>query len=574
MDTAEGQAREAERGWSLARGAAWIAERPVVVLLAVVAVAMALNLWETRGQTFFSDEWSRFLYADRSLEDLLRGHSGHLVFLNTALYKVLLHVFGAHSYAPFRVVEALLLGASGLLFYALARSMASPWPSVAATLVLLFLGSAVEVTATPYGIVILLPVSLGLAALVSMKWVPRVGDALACVLLAAAVFAHSDGLAFLAGATVILILEEGRRFLSRIWVVGVPALAYLAWTIWYHATATTTTQEVVHLKNVGLIPSTIVSVSSAGLSAISGLFGTTATGAFNLEAGYLLLGLLVVAAAWRIRRGPPVAREIWLPLTLALTFWALLGMVASPQRPPTASRYLYPTAVFLLLILLQLTRGLRVGRWAFWATIVALIVSLVPNVINLNEQAKKIREVANGERVELAGVELLRDEVPLESIPDLVRHTRLIGLSGTGFHFPATSYFNAVFRSGSPAASPQRIPLASEAVRKEVDGYLLRGRDLTLSDAPSGGFARQRTCRAATGENGVYPVPESGLVIRPQGSRSRLRVAARRFATSFEPLQVPAGSGPLVLRPGASQEVRPWQARISGAAVCRREAPA
>jgi hypothetical protein len=304
------------------------------------------------------------------------------------------------------------------------------------------------------------------------------------------------------------------------------------------------------------------------------LFGSTAAGSFNLEAGYLLLGLVVVGAAWRIRRGPPIAREIWLPLTLALTFWALLGMVASPQRPPTASRYLFPTAVFLLLILLQLTRGLRVGRWAFWATVVALIVSLIPNVINLNEQAKKIRDVADGERVELAGVELLRDEVPLESIPDLVRHTRLIGLSGAGFHFPATSYFNAVFRSGSPAASPQRIPFASEAVREEVDGYLLRGRDLTLSDAPSGAIAPHGTCRAAAGENGVYPVPGSGLVIRPHGSRSRVRVAARRFATTFERLQVPAGSGTLVLRPGASQEVRPWQARISGAAVCRREAPA
>jgi hypothetical protein len=261
------------------------------------------------------------------------------------------------------------------------------------------------------------------------------------------------------------------------------------------------------------------------------------------------------------------------PLTLALAFWALLGMVASPQRPPTASRYLYPTAVFLLLILLQLTRGLRVGRWAFWATVVALLVSLVPNVINLNEQAKKIREVAADERVELAGVELLRDEVPLTSIPDLVRHTRVIGLSGTGFHLPATSYFNTVFRSGSPAASPQRIPFASEAVRTEVDGYLLRGRDLTLSNAPSGGVAGHPACRPAAGENGVYPVPASGLVIEPHGSRARLRVAARRFAATFERLRVPAGSGPLLLRPGASQAVRQWQARITGAAVCRRAAP-
>ena len=65
-------------------------------------------------------------------------------------------MFGADTYLPFSLVEAALMGLCGLLFYSLARGSAGPWPSVAATLVLLFLGSATEFTATPYGIVILL----------------------------------------------------------------------------------------------------------------------------------------------------------------------------------------------------------------------------------------------------------------------------------------------------------------------------------------------------------------------------------------------------------------------------------
>ena len=47
-----------------------------------------------------------------------------------------------------------------------------------------------------------------------------------------------------------------------------------------------------------------------------------------------------------------------------------------------------------------------------------------------------------------------------------------------------------------------------------------------------------------------------------------MTVAAGRFANEFQPLKVPAGSGPLLLQPGSSQAVRPWSAQISGATVC------
>jgi hypothetical protein len=571
--TAEGQLRGA-RGGSLARLVVRVAERPEAVLLVSVGVAMLFNLWETRGQTFFSDEWSRFLYADNTLQDLLRGHSGHLVLLNTLTYKVLLHVFGAGSYLPFRIVEAVLLGACGLLFYILARGRARPWPCVAATLVLLFLGSAVEVTATPYGIVILLPVFFGLAALVCLDRAGAGGDVLTCLLLVAAIAAHSDGLAFLVGATVLLVLQSGRGFLKRIWVVAVPALLYGAWLAWYHLTATSMTQEVIHLRNLSLVPSTVVAVPAAGLSAISGLFGTTSAESglpFNIEAGYLLLGLGVVAAVWRVRSGRPIAREVWVPLALGLTFWALLGMVASAQRPPTASRYLYPTAIFLLLIILELTRGIRATPAVVWATVVALVVSLIPNIINLNEQAGKIRDSAAIERAELGGIQLLRQEVPFVSIPDLVRHARLIGVGGQGFHFPPQTYFNAVFRYGSPAATPQQVASGSEAQRQAMDKVLLQGHDLTLSNVPAGS-PPAHACRQASGSSAAsgraVTVPPAGLELRPQRSRSQVSVSARRFATAFAPLTVPKGSGPLLLKPGVSQAVRPWLAQVSGATVC------
>ncbi len=550
-----------------------ITTRPRAVLLASVALAVALNLWATRGQTFFEDEWARFLFYDNSLESLLQGYTGHLVVLHTLLYKALFGLGG--GYLQFRIVEALLLGVCGLLFYAFARSRAQPWPCVAATTVLLFLGSAFEVTATPYGIVILLPVAIGLAALVCLDRLRGLADPLTCLLLVAAVAAHSNGLAFVVGAGVMLILQNGRRWWARAWVVAVPVLSYATWLAWYRLAGYHTQQS-----NLGEVPSTVVATAAAGLSATSGLFGNSGvrSGMFNIEAGYLLLGLLLAAAIWRHRSGLSIAREILVPLAMGLAFWALLGTDRTGQHLPTTSRYIYTSAIFLLLIVLELTRGIRATPRVVWLTIAALIVSLIPNLINLRERAHQIRGFAALERADLGALELLRREVPATSLPDLVR-TRVLTLSpglvvGQGFRSPerlaAATYFAAVRENGSRVATPNDLLTATEAQQRAIDKVLLKGGDLTLSHAP--GLASDRRppdCPSSIDPQEPLRVPLSGLVILPQRSRSEVTVLARRFSTRFQQLEVPARSGPLVLRPGSAELVRPWFVVVKGATACQ-----
>jgi hypothetical protein len=545
-------------------------------------VAVTLNLWETRGQTFFSDEWGRLmLYNSGGLETLLRGHSGHLVVLHALFYKGLLDVFGAGSYLPFRIAEALLVGACGLLFYALARSRAEPWPCLLATLLLLFLGSAFEVLATPYGIVILLPVAFGLAALVCLERFPGQGDLPACLLLIAAVASQSVGLAFVVGATVLLFQQSGRAAVARLWVVLTPGALYLAWFAWTRLSGPEI-PDPVQLGNLTELPVTVVKVCAAGLAAISGLFGGSGFEGgvqfehvqpkdFHLAAGYLLLALLVVAAVWRARRGSALRREVWVAIALALTFWALVGMVAGGARGPRVSRYLYPSAVFLLLILLELVRGIRPHPRLIWIGAGALLVSLVPNLVNLNDEARQIRDFASFERSQLGALQLLRDEVPAASIPGLRLDRGVLIVDPEG-PIPAATYFAAVDRYGSPADSPAAIAAGDESRRGIFDEVLLEGNDLALSDLPPGRTAHGHSCQPAFGPSigfgRPFSVPPSGLEIRPQKSRPEVTVLARRFATGFQRLSVPPGPGPLLLRPGTGQQVRPWLVLISGATVC------
>jgi hypothetical protein len=283
---------------------------------------------------------------------------------------------------------------------------------------------------------------------------------------------------------------------------------------------------------------------------------------------------------WRVSTGWAPRRWLWVPVAGALTFWVLLGTAA---REPQVARYLYMSAVFLLLILLELVRDIRpTPRLALFG-LGAVVISLVPNVITLHTEARELRKFARSERAELGALELLRKEVPAASLPFLTRHDRVIDVGGQGFliarhdrlldagtqgfHITPTTYFAAVDRYGSPAASPQEIASGSEAQRLATDEVLLKADDLTLSSAPADRSAPGRGCRSK-GLSEPFSVPPSGLEIRPRRSRSDVTVAARRFATDFQRLEVPGGSGPLVLRPGRSQEVRSWQVRVNGATVC------
>jgi uncharacterized membrane protein len=554
----------------------------------MVLIAVALDLFQTRGQTFHSDEWGRLIgYTGGGLETLLRGYSGHLVALHAMLYKGLLEVFGAGSYLPFRIVHALLVGANALLFYMLARARAEPWLCVGATLVLLCLGSAFSVLATPYGTVILLPVFFGLAALVCLERLPRrPADVLACLLLILAVASHSVGLAFLAGAAVVLVQQSGRRAVRRFWVVLAPGALYVAWWVW--ARRSGQVPDPVQLESVTDVAWSVVEVGAAGLAAISGLFGGSglepaAQGQvgleeFNLTAGYLLLGLLTVTTIWRVWSGPPIAREIWVPVALALSFWVLVAIVVAGGpipfvgggRTPSEGRYLYPSAVFLLLILVELVRGLRPRPWLVLLGVGVLLVSVVPNAINLHQQAVQIRDFGGIERSRLGALELLRDEAPASSIPALTFQAGVIGV-GPGFT-PAARYFAAVDRYGSPADGPGEIAVAGEDRRRAFDQVLLEGDDLVLEALPPGRATRVRHCRPASaptaGMGRAVSVPPSGLEIRLRSPGSELAVLARRFATGFQRLGVPPGPGPWLLRAGSSEQARPWLALVRGGVVC------
>ncbi len=168
---------------------------------------------------------------------------------------------------------------------------------------------------------------------------------------------------------------------------------------------------------------------------------------------------------------------------------------------------------------------------------------LVPNAINLHEQARQIRAAAADERVELGALELLRNEVPAASIPYLSRKGNVLAVGGAGFRVLPVTYFPAFDRYGSPAYSPAQIAAAGEIRRQAADKVLLKAGDLTLSSLSAGASAGGHGCRSTGGQ--PIGVPAAGLEIRPreiQGERDRGRPPLRVWvsgASTSPPGRVP-----------------------------------
>ena len=521
--------------------------RVVLVLAAVLLAAMAFSLWQTRGQALYADEFGRFTgYWDADAEFFLRGYSGHLITLHSLLYAASFEIFGGGAYLPFRLLEAVLLGACGLLFFQLARPRAGDWPALGGAFMLVLLGSAHEVIATPYGNVILLPVALGAAALLVLDRRREGGDVAACLLLCAAVASLDVGLVFIPAVAVLIALQSGRVPSRRQWVVAVPTALYAAWFVWTRATGGFEIDEPLRLANVvERVPGALVDLPAAALSAASGLFGEASTDGvegFALWPGRILLALLVVFVLWRLRRGPRLDPWILVPLAAALTFWVLVAMTLSDVRPLAASRYFFPGVFFCLLILAAALNGLRPPRWGLAVGAAVVIAAAVPNIANYVEQADSLREIARTNTAARGASELVAAETgrrPADA--------------------SASDYLGAVDRFGSPAGGPSGVLEGDASYRAFLDASLIQLGLLEIERSGGAGEGCRRTPRS-------FALPDAG--VRLAGIETA-QLAVRRFSAGFRPVAIPFGPGDVLIRPAGDQLVRPWTLRLpAGARIC------
>jgi hypothetical protein len=389
---------------------------PQAVLALALAVAAALLLWESRGQTFFTDEWAFFAdYRGLRPGVVLRPDAGNLVAIPVLIYKALIAVFGGDRYLPFRILWVFLDLLCATLFWQLARRRIGDWAALAPAILLLFFGAAWEVLGGPLGITILLTGSSGLGMLICLERRDLAGDVGACLLLTVALASYSFGVALAAGAAVEILFLRGREGRRRAWVFLLPLLLYGAWRVWaiqFHETNVT-------LENLLTLPSSIAASLAATIASITGTFrppgvdGIATGPSFDSQTGWVLAVVLLGLVAVRLlRRGSrPIDPRAWVLVTIVLVYWASLGANLGPGRAPESSRYQYLAAVFLLLLGAELVAGARVSRRAGVGIAAGLALCLLGNLGNLHATGNFLRANSDQNRAELAAVDLVRGEV-------------------------------------------------------------------------------------------------------------------------------------------------------------------
>jgi hypothetical protein len=356
----------------------------------------------------------------------------------------------------------------------------------------------------------------------------------------------------------------------------VPALLFAAWWIgWGHTADTRVTFE-----SVANTPAYVLDGIASSITALLGLSPADSVG-LNIQPdwGRILLIGLVGLAAWRLHRLGRAPRSLWVPLAVALGFWALAAWNSAILRVPTLPRYVYIGAVVLLLVVAELVRGLRLPRWGVIAVFCVAAVAIASNMINLREGYRVFKPTADTNRAGVTGLELARDSVR----PGLVLNPHNSGTQY--FHLvDAGSYLSAADAFGSPAYSEDELRAAPEGVRAAVDRTLVSAERIALianpghatasGSAPTSVFGRATAVSGNSACVRVEPTESEGAVLALPSGSALLRagpagpaqVALRRYATDDFTLrlgEVAAGGAALVEIP-ADRGSQPWQLGLTG----------
>jgi hypothetical protein len=544
----------------------------VILMLADAGVLLRFQ-WNL---TFFVDEWQLLVERRRwDLDAFLRPLYEHLFLVPVAVFKVLMLAVGIGP----RWVYGLPLIAMHLtcvaLVYVLARSRLGPWFALAPAALILFLGSSVDNMLLPIQISFLASTAAGLGMLLAFDGSStRRRDGTACILLGLSLASSSLGLSFVVAALAEVLTRQS--WTRRLWIVLVPVLVYAAWFVVYGPTGL---QQGGDLRgNVPFVPAHMAAAAAAVLGALAGL---------DLAWGRVLAVAGALFVLGRVLSGERLSPRV-ISLGLAvLVFWSVGGLARAHQHDPDASRYLYPAAVYIVLIGVEFLRPVRLGTR--WAAVLAVGVAFaaIGNANSLRGARDSLQGFTRMLSAQFAALEVLgRENVP----PDFVAAVDLApGIS-------AEDYFEMVDDLGSPVDGTQDLLHAPEEDRRRADAVLAQVLAATAQRSPNVNLVAPRPdvesirfgratlddrCvrfdSASGGEGSIVVTARGPVVLISALAGGPLEVSVRRFGGHFHPVgRLSAGSSRGWGLPSGDLPT-PWRLRLSGRAgaeVCSAAFPA
>ncbi len=379
----------------------------------------------------------------------------------------------------------------------------------------------------------------------------------------------------------ILLRRRDRGWPGRAFIVVVPLALYVAWWLgWGHDAGSSFS-----LNNVATMPRYVLDSFAAAVAALFGL-ATPVEGIAEpagLEWGRPLAVLLGALAAWRLHRLERIPRSLWVVLTIALGFWVLSGLAVKPGRTPWESRYQYPGVALMLLVAVELLRGVKLERRLLAPVLIVTAAAIAGNLLFLKLSYESYRQTSVIEQADLAALEIARDRVP----PDFLLREEL---AGTGYvTVEAGPYLSARDAYGSPGYSVAELAKAPPEARLPADKVLAGSLGIALipasrTPAPSGpsprligppaaGLGASDSCltvRMSATAPAIVALPPGGALLRSPGN-GQVEVALKRFADSFpvELGSLPSRGWNEIAIP-TDRSAKPWQVQLDWIRTDRR----
>ncbi len=490
------------------------------------------------------------------------------------IYKLLLALFGASSYLPFRMLAAFDLVLLAVVLGIICRRAWGKWWGLAPVLLLVTLGPGGVSLLWPFQTGFAIAIAAGLVALVALSRDGLRADLVACGALLISVASVSEGIGFLAGAAAIIVIRGDWR--RRAWIVVVPAFLYGLWYLKYGQQASE--------SQLSLWSTSLVYTMDALGATIAGVLGLSSvspqTGVLDLTFGPPLALAAVAVLLVALYRGWRPRPVFWAALTTVIVLWvaASLSNTATFYRPPNDPRYLPSDAVLLMVCLCAAVPRPRLAAVGTIAVICGLVIIAGTNARQYTESRNYMLASDVASRAELGALLILRGVVGSGFSPN---ESELPGVLVNG---DAGQYLSAIDAFGISADSPAMILGLDEATRAGIDHELERGELVRISFAPTAVTPAPRPPAAVSGTAGTRGncllLGDQPLVIRAgpgqyqlaATGRAPLTVAMARFSGSFDiPLgEVPAGRRATIRVPHDGAAQVPWRMRLtgSGARVC------
>ncbi len=510
---------------------------PTWLLGAALIASAVLILALTAHLTFFGDCWE-FLMNRRSFtsDALLEPHNEHIVLIPVLITQASLRIFGMTSATPEFVLLTIGLMATAALLYVYVKRRVGPWPALFAAVLLLTLGPAFEVLLWTFEISYVGSMLFGLAMLLALEREDRRGDFAACAFLALSFGFSSLGIPF-AVAGAVVVLQGGREsWRRRAFVVAVPVALYAAWYLgWGHDA-----ESHLSLRNMMASPRYVAEAMAAAVGSVFGLGTNPVGGSPDPVWGRSILVALVVVFGYRQYRKPGVAAGFWPVAAAAATNWFLAGFNEIPGREPTASRYQYVGAIFVLMLLANLLKDVRLSRRALLVVGAAVALAVATNLVVLKQGKDFFAEQTVLARSNTAAIEIARRTVDPEFAlsPEVAGTPVLIDIN-------AGKFLTAIDEYGSPAYSPEELAAAPEPGRKQADIVLAQALPISTDTETSGydtGADRSSCTEAGDGAPSDLPLaPGATRIEVAPGPHAAFNL--RRFAAGEYPVATEGAPG-------------------------------